>query len=287
MTGSHFFVAEKRICLDPKLKLLGGCQARQAVLLFAAESVGAEDIPRTLANESSQWVRRWRERWGVAVRAVAHLSTLSDVVVSERVERFWQFCKWVQSTSPGAVWVNFDETPLWFCQRTGRTHILKKRGRGGEPVRLVGDPSLSRKRITVGLAISTVPDFAAEIPTFAIFHGEQDRRPNSDAWRQVDVPEGVVLHWQKSAWMTEELLGDWVGLLAQARDRVFGPEQVVVLVWDSFRAHLTDTIKILCSEYGLRVVVVPRGLTSILQGLDTHVNKSFKAACSGTRIFSI
>ena len=185
----------------------------------------------------------------------------------------------MQSTSSGAVWVNFDETPLWFCQRTGKTHISKKRVRGGEPVRLVGDPSLSRKRITVGLAISTDPTLAAEIPTFAIFHGEQDRRPNSDAWRHVDVPDGVALHWQKSAWMTEELLGDWVGLLAQARDRVFGREQVVVLVWDSFRAHLTDAIKILCSEYKLRVVVVPRGLTSILQGLDTHVNKSFKAAC--------
>ena len=146
MTGLRFFVTKNKIVLEPKLELVGGCQARRAVLLFAAEGVGAEDIPRTSANESSQWVRRWRERWGVAVRAVAHLSTLSDAVVSERVERFWQFCKWVQSTSPGAVWVNFDETPLWFCQRTGRIHILKKQVRGGDPVRLVGDPSRKEPR---------------------------------------------------------------------------------------------------------------------------------------------
>ena len=106
--GFAFFVTKNIIVLEPKLGLVGRCQARRAVLLFAAEGVGAEDIPRTSANESSQWVRRWRGRWGVAVRAVAHLSTLSDAVVSERVERFWQFCKWVQSTSPGAVWVNFD-----------------------------------------------------------------------------------------------------------------------------------------------------------------------------------
>ena len=45
-------------------------------------------------------------------------------------------------------------------------------------------------------------------------------------------------------------------MLAQARDRVFGREQVVVLVWGSFRAHLTDAVKILCWEYKLRVVVV-------------------------------
>ena len=279
MTGFHFVQHEIGKFFGPRPKPLDPCQAQKAVLLFGTEGVAAEEIPSTLSNHSPQWVRRWRERWSVAVRAVAHLSTLSDAVVADRVERFWQFCKWVQSSSPGAVWVNFDETPLWFCQGTGKAHISKKRVRGGEPVRLVGDPSLSRKRITVGLAISTDPTLAAEIPTFAIFHGEQDRRPNSDAWRHVDVPDGVALHWQKSAWMTEELLGDWVGLLAQARDRVFGREQVVVLVWDSFRAHLTDAIKILCSEYKLRVVVVPRGLTSILQGLDTHVNKSFKAAC--------
>ena len=54
--------------------------------------------------------------------------------------------KRVQSTSPGAVWVNFDETPLWFCERTGRTHILKKRVRGWDPVRLVGNPSRKEPR---------------------------------------------------------------------------------------------------------------------------------------------
>ena len=56
----------------------------------------------------------------------------------------------------------------------------------------MGDPSLSRKRIILGLAISTDPTLAAEIPTFAIFHREQDRRPNSDAWRHVGVPDGVA-----------------------------------------------------------------------------------------------
>ena len=79
--------------------------------------------------------------------------------------------------------------------------------------------------------------------------------------------------------MAEGLLGGWVGLLVQARDRVFGPNQVVVLVWDSSRAHLTEAIKILCADSGIRVVVIPRGLTAVLQGLDTHVHKSFKAAC--------
>ena len=58
------------------------------------------------------WVSRWRERWGVGIRAVAKLSDLSDAEVANRAESFWQYCEHTMSTAPEAVWVNFDETPL-------------------------------------------------------------------------------------------------------------------------------------------------------------------------------
>ena len=103
MTGFHFVQHEMGKFFGARPKPLDPCQAQKAVLLFGTEGVAAEEIPSTLSNHSPQWVRRWRERWSVAVRAVAHLSTLSDAVVADRVERFRQFCKWVQSTSPGAV----------------------------------------------------------------------------------------------------------------------------------------------------------------------------------------
>ena len=210
------------------------------------------------------------------------MSDLSDAVVTERVERFWSYCKFLLSTHPDAVWVNFDETPLWLCQRAGRTNVPRERVRTRQPVRLKGDGSLSRKRITVGLAISTNAAFAAELPVFAVFKGSEtggDRRPDSAQWAGVEIPDGVVVHWQPKAWMNEEILADWVGHLIQARDRVFGPGRPVVLVWDSFRGHLTEALRILCNDNDVHMVVIPGGLTALLQGLDTHVNRAFKAAC--------
>jgi len=259
-------------------KCCGG-QAWKAELLFGEAGVGRDDMPRTLLSQPHVWVSRWRERWGAALRAVSKVSDLSNDVVRERVEGFWAECKEALSSSPNALWVNFDETPLWFSFRSRRTNVPRRFLKGKQPVRLGGKASLSRRRITVGLTISTDADLAAAVPVFVVFKAKADRRPASPAWADVTVPEGVALHWQPRAWMTEELVGEWVGLLYQARDRIFGPDREIVLVWDAFKAHLTDAIRILCAANNIRVLVIPRGLTSLLQGLDTHVNKAFKASC--------
>ena len=162
---------------------------------------------------------------------------------------FWQYCKYVQSTTPDAVWVNFDETPLWFAMFARQTHVARYRLRFKQPVRLVGNPSLSRARITVGLSISTDPDFARVVPLFVIMRSarekktdnrtpeEEDRRPTSAEWADVEVPEGLEVHWQRNAWMNEHLIGEWVGLLTQARDRMYG-----LAVWTSLCGTLSRRI---------------------------------------------
>ena len=68
--------------------------------------------------------------------------------------------------------------------------------------------------------------------------------------------------------MNEALVLECVCLLAEARDRVYGADRVLALVWDSFKAHLIDAAKILCRESNIKMVVIPRGLASLLQGLD-------------------
>ena len=256
-------------------------QARKAEADFIARDPdgGPGQVPATLAKSPRMWVHRWRQRWGVALRVVAKLSELSDAVVSDRVDSFWSYCKHVVAAHADAVWVNFDETPLWYNQSTGRTNIRRRRLRGRHPVRLVGACSLSRKRITVGLTISTDDALASAVPVFVVFKGATDSRPNTPTWAGVDIPERLSVHWQKRAWMSEDLALEYVALLIQERDRLYGSDRAVVLVWDSFRGHLTAALKALCADNNVIMVVIPRGLTSILQGLDTHVNKAFKAAC--------
>jgi len=254
-------------------------QATTARQFFTALGLAEGEMPKTLVGHPCEWVRRWRDRWGVVVRAVARFSDLDDAAVTERVLGFWQYCKYLLATFPHGLWVNFDETPLWFYQGTGRTNISRRRVRGGQPVRAVGKAALSRRRITVGLTISTDVAFAAALPIFVVLRGERDERPATPAWEDIDIPEGLDVHWQSKAWMTEDLALAYVGWLIQERDRIYGSAHPLMLVWDAFRGHLGETVKTLCQLNNVHMVVVPRGLTALLQGLDTHVNKAFKASC--------
>ena len=49
-----------------------------------------------------------------------------------------------------------------------------------------------------------------------------------------------------------------------------------MLVWDQFRAHLTDKVKQRASSERVHQAVIPGGLTSVLQPLDVVLNKPFK-----------
>ena len=50
-----------------------------------------------------------------------------------------------------------------------------------------------------------------------------------------------------------------------------------MLICDSMRAHLTETVKSLVRRANTVLTVIPGGLTKILQPLDISVNRSFKA----------
>lgn len=51
-----------------------------------------------------------------------------------------------------------------------------------------------------------------------------------------------------------------------------------LLVWDQFKAHLTDKVKGKLKENKTIQAVIPGGLTGTLQPLDVSLNKPFKAA---------
>ena len=65
---------------------------------------------------------------------------------------------------------------------------------------------------------------------------------------------------------------DWI-----RKNLRFTPHQRALLVWDSFRGHLTDAVKDLLARRNVDVAVIPGGLTSNLQPLDKCINKPFKA----------
>ena len=84
---------------------------------------------------------------------------------------------------------------------------------------------------------------------------------------------GIHVRAQAKGWMDESLVKDWlnsvwskVGGLLRERN---------LLVWNSFRAHLSD-VKRALKNSRTDVAVIPGGMTSLVQPLDVGVNKPFK-----------
>ena len=72
--------------------------------------------------------------------------------------------------------------------------------------------------------------------------------------------------------MDEARVKEWI---LQCLPRTPRNEQSL-LVWDSFRAHLTDEVKADLNRRKIYVAVIPGGLTPVLQPLDRCLNKPFK-----------
>ena len=90
-----------------------------------------------------------------------------------------------------------------------------------------------------------------------------------------NFPAGVVVHNHPKGWMDESGVKIWIEKVWRARPGGFANTQSL-LVWDSFSAHLTDTVKQQLRENKTATAVIPGGLTSLVQPLDVCLNKPFK-----------
>ena len=88
-------------------------------------------------------------------------------------------------------------------------------------------------------------------------------------------PQGVVIKVNEKGWCNEHEMHYWINNVWNKRSELVKPQSLLVL--DSFRGHLVDSVKYLFKEDNTHLAVIPGGLTSRLQPLDVSVNKSFKS----------
>lgn len=81
---------------------------------------------------------------------------------------------------------------------------------------------------------------------------------------------------QEKGWMTEELYLDWLKSVWFRRPGAL-LHQRSMLVVDSFRSHLTENVKVKMRQEKSDMVVIPGGMTGMLQPLDVSINRPFKS----------
>ena len=151
---------------------------------------------------------------------------------------------------------NMDETPLRFDDPSTRT--LHKIGEKTIHIRTNG---AEKKGFTVVLACAA--DGSKVIP-HVIFKGV---RKLGDTCTQ----PGIVTKVHRNGWMDEAGCMEWVRTTFPVHS-----EERKLLVWDSFRGHLTENVKAELRRRKVDAAVIPGGLTSVLQPLDVSLNKPMK-----------
>lgn len=157
--------------------------------------------------------------------------------------------------------VNMDEVPLTFDIPLGRS--VTEKGEKTVTVRTTGH---EKSHFTVVLACCAD---GTKLPPMLIF--KRKTLPKDS------FPPAVVVQPNTKGWMDQEMMGVWLDRCFSRRPDGFFHVTPGLLVMDSMRAHITDIIKKKISSKNCTPVIIPGGMTKMLQPLDISVNRSFKA----------
>jgi hypothetical protein len=157
--------------------------------------------------------------------------------------------------------INMDEVPLTFDIPMSRSVEVK--GVKTVNIRTTGH---EKSRFTVVLACSAS---GAKLPPMIIF--KRKTKPK-DAF-----PPNVIIKYNTKGWMDEEMMIDWLQQCYSKRTDGFFKKEKAMLIMDSMRAHITEGVKKKFKSMNTIPIIIPGGMTKLLQPLDISVNRSFKA----------
>ena len=211
---------------------------------------------------SCQWFSRFKRRHGISFRRTTHISQKSVEVTDTRVDSFLKFVMRMRRNEQyGDCYMgNMDETPVWH-EMPGNTTLEKK----GEKTIYVTSTGHEKKKFTVMLA--ALADGTKLTPLVLL--------PRKRPLPAADIPLGLAVYMcgTGKSWCNEEIIMYWLA-------KIWGRNNHIrrLLVWDSFRAHITPRVKqAVRSTFNSDMAVIPGGCTSKLQPADVSWNKPFKS----------
>ena len=150
-----------------------------------------------------------------------------------------------------------DETPLSFDLPNPTT--VTQHGSKSVTIRTTG-----HQRTCFTVILACMAD-GSKLPPMCIFKLKNKPRDL--------FPDDVHVRVNEKGWCNENEMKYWIENVWSVR-QTSAPRSLLIL--DSFRGHLINTVKSAFEKQNTDMAVIPGGLTSKLQPLDVAVNKSFK-----------
>ena len=220
-----------------------------------------DELNITGFQASNNWCSRFLARNNLALRQKTKIAQKLPGDLEEKIVDFHRFV--LNSRKKGNYELvnigNMDETPVWFDMPSARTVTTR-----GEKTVTISTTGHEKSRFTV--VLSCLAD-GTKLKPMVIF--KRKTQPKEK------FPPGVVVHHHPKGWMDADGMKLWIQKVWSSRPGGLLRKKSL-LVWDAFRAHLADPVKRALRQTNTDIVVIPGGLTSVLQPLDVCLNKPFK-----------
>jgi len=210
---------------------------------------------------SLNWCYRFMKRHSLSIR---RRTTIAQKLPEDYEEQLSNFQTYIinlrkkNNIDPSRLG-NADQTPLTFDlpYDTTITHKNSK----SVSIRTTGN---EKNRFAVMLGCMAD---GTKLPPYVIF--KRKTMPKGD------FPRDVVVRVHEKGWMSEKTMKEWLSIVWGKRPNV---RERSALVLDSFRVHRTSYVKEMLKKDNTDLIIIPGGMTSILQPLDVGVNKPMKTA---------
>jgi hypothetical protein len=187
---------------------------------------------------------------------MTNLTTLSDTVLIERAVDYMNYLSNVKNTLNLSRTLLMDETAIYF--EDCRTQTIDFRGRHHVVIKSTGYASM---RIT---GVMSVWADGRKGPCMVIHKGAE----KGIEWHH----GGIMSCHQPRAWVNQDVIIAWIN--AAFGMQMTAPDKCIV--WDSCRVHIAQKVKDYCHARGIKLVVIPGGLTPYLQAGDIGIYREFK-----------
>ncbi len=211
---------------------------------------------------SPTWCYKFMKRNDLSVRQKTTIGQKLPDDWEEKVKSFLDFVENEKNSKEysDASVGNMDEVPMSFDAPANRTVHTK----GAKTVNVV-TTGHEKTHFTAVLACMAN---GVKVRPMVIF--KRKTMPKEK------ITQKVYVSVNQKGWMNEEEMGKWLeNCWARRPGAIFSPKSLLVM--DSMRAHLKDSVKDRCKRVNTSLAIIPGGLTKKLQPLDLSVNHIFKS----------
>ena len=213
---------------------------------------------------SAGWFRRFLVRNNLRTRRVTSVGQKVPENAHDIAQNWLNAVQQRVNGLPSSLVFNMDETPAYFDLPSTSTIDFKG-------VRNVHVKTTGHEKLRYTVVLTQAAD-GSKLPPMVIFKLKNVPKES--------FPPGIVVAASPGGSMTTQLMLDIYipKVLKQRPHDIFASGSKGVIFWDSHLSHKDPDVLTKCEAMAaLKPVVIPGGMTSLLQPLDVGVNKTYKA----------